>query len=70
MLDNGPINSRFLRERGMVASDPKMEHQGFLCIFQKNSVMANLSLKEMAKLLWEGMEKVFPVGCLSLEKLN
>ena len=31
------FNNRFLRERGM-ASNPKMEYQVFLCIFQKNSV--------------------------------
>jgi polyphosphate kinase len=30
------FNDRFLRERGM-ASNPKMEYQVFLCIFQKNS---------------------------------
>ena len=40
------LNSRFLRERGM-ASNPKMEYQVFLWIFQKNSAMATLSLKEM-----------------------
>ena len=33
------FNNRFLRERGM-ASNPKMEYQVFLCIFQKNSAMA------------------------------
>ena len=32
------FNNRFLRERGM-ASNPKMEYQVFLCIFQKNSAM-------------------------------
>ena len=32
--------------RGM-ASTPKMEYQVFLCIFQKNSAMATLCLKEM-----------------------
>ena len=53
------FNNRFLRERGM-ASNPKMEYQGFLCIFQKNSAMATLGLKEMGKFLWEGREKVLP----------
>ena len=51
------LNNRFLRERGM-ASNPKMEYQVFLCIFQKNSAMATLGLKEMGKFLWEGREKV------------
>ena len=59
------LNNRFLRERGM-ASTPQIEYQVFLCIFQKNSAMATLGLKEMGKLLWEGREKVCPVGCLSL----
>ena len=42
------LNNRFLRERGM-ASTPKIEYQVFLCIFQKNSAMATLGLKEMGK---------------------
>ena len=50
------FNNRFLRERGMAAT-PKMEYQVFLCIFQKNSAMATLGLKEMGKFLWEGREK-------------
>ena len=50
------FNNRFLRERGMV-SNPKMEYQVFLCIFQKNSAMATLGLKKMGKFLWEGREK-------------
>ena len=50
------LNNRFLREKGM-ASDPKMEYQVFLCIFQKNSAMANLGLKKMEKCLWEGRKK-------------
>ena len=33
-------------ERGM-ASTPKMEYQVFLCIFQKNSAIATLGLKEL-----------------------
>ena len=35
----------------------KMEYQVFLCIFQKNSAMATLGLKEMGKFLCEGREK-------------
>ena len=50
------LNKRFLRERGM-AFNPKMEYQVFLCIFQKNSAMATLGLKEMGKFFWEGREK-------------
>ena len=46
------FNNRFLRERGM-ASNPKMEYQVFLCIFQKNSVMATIGLKEMGKFLFK-----------------
>ena len=53
------INNRFLRERSMT-SNPKMEYQIFLCIFQKNSAMATLGLKEMAKFLWKGREKGLP----------
>ena len=52
------FNNRFLRERGM-ASNPKMEYQVFLCIFQKNSAMTTLGLKEMGKFLLEGKEKVW-----------
>ena len=52
-------NNRLLRERGM-ASNPKMEYQVFLCIFQKNSAMAILGLKEMGKFLWEGRENGLP----------
>ena len=37
-----------------MASNPKMEYQVFLCIFQKNSAMATLGLKKMGKFLWEG----------------
>ena len=55
------LNNRFLRERerGM-ASNPKIEYQVFLCIFQKNSAMATLGLKEMGKFLWECREKGLP----------
>ena len=51
--------NRFLRERGMACS-PKMEYQGFFFIFQRNSAMATLGLKEMGKFLWEGREKDLP----------
>ena len=50
------INNMFLRDSGM-ASAPKMEYQVFLCIFQKNSAMPNLDLKEMGKFLWKVREK-------------
>ena len=43
-----------------MASDPKMEYQVFLCIFQKNLAIATLGLKEMEKFLWEGREKSLP----------
>ena len=43
-----------------MASNPKMEYQVFLCIFQKNSAMATLGLKEMGKFLWAGREKSLP----------
>ena len=58
-LNKTLLTNMFLRERGM-ASTPKMEYQVFLCIFQKNSAMATLGLKEMRKFLWEGREKVLP----------
>ena len=45
-----------------MASKSKMEYQVFLCIFQKNSAMATLALKEMGKFLWEGREKEEKVG--------
>ena len=44
------FNNRFLRERGIVFT-LKMEYQVFLCIFQKNSAMATLGMKEMGKFL-------------------
>ena len=37
-----------------------MEYQVFLCIFQNNSAMATLGLKEMGKFLWEGRGKGLP----------
>ena len=43
-----------------MASNPKMEYQVFLCIFQKNSAMATLGLKEMGKFLWESRKKSLP----------
>ena len=54
------FNNSFLRKRGM-ASNLKMEYQDFLCIFQKNSAMATLCLKEIGKFLWEGREKGLPL---------
>ena len=33
----------------------------FLCIFQKNSAMATLGLKEMGKFLWEGSHSKVPL---------
>ena len=43
-----------------MASTPQIEYQVFLCIFQKNSAMAILGLKEMGKFLGEGREKGLP----------
>ena len=43
-----------------MVSSPKMECQVFLCIFQKNSAMATLGLKEMGKFFWEGREQGLP----------
>ena len=63
------FNNRFLRERGM-ASTPKMEFLVFLCIFQKNSAMASLGLKEMGKFLWEGREKGLPSWLSQLSKIK
>ena len=40
-----------------MTSTHKMEYQVLLYIFQKNSALATLGLKEMGKLLWEGREK-------------
>ena len=48
-----------------MASTIKREYQVVLCIFQKNSAMALLGLKEMGKFLYEGRKNVCPVGCLS-----
>ena len=44
-LTNDSFNNRFLRKRGM-ESTPEMKYQVFLFIFQKNSAMATLGLKE------------------------
>jgi len=41
-------------------SNPKMEYQVFICIFQTNFAIATLGLKEMGKFLWEGREKSLP----------
>ena len=43
-----------------MASTPKMEYKVFISIFQKNTAMATLSLKEMGKFLWEGRGKSLP----------
>ena len=59
------LTTGFWGKKG-IASTPTIEYQVFLFIFQKNSAMATLGLKEMGKFLWEGKKKVFPVGCLSL----
>ena len=48
-----------------MASTLKMEYQVFFCIFQKNSAMATLGLKEIGKFLWEGREKGLPTSWLS-----
>ena len=53
------FNNRFLKERGM-ASTSKMEYQIFLSIFQKNSAMAILGLKEIGKFFGEGRDKGLP----------
>ena len=45
-----------------MASNSKMEYQVFLCIFQTNSAMATLGLKEMvaiAKFVWKMQKKVW-----------
>jgi hypothetical protein len=44
-----------------MASNPKMEYQVFLCIFQKNSAMATLGLKKMGKFLWES-QRIFSIS--------
>jgi hypothetical protein len=51
-----------------MASNPKMEYQVFLCIFQKNSAMATLGLKEMGK--FQVGKKFCQVGCLSLVQFS
>ena len=63
------LNNRSLRERGM-ASKPKMKYQVFLCIFQKNSAMAILGLKEIRKFLRKGREKGLPCWLSQLSKTN
>ena len=52
-----------------MASNPKMEYQVFLCIFQKNSAMATLGLKEMGKFLWEGRKKGLPCWLSQFSKV-
>ena len=49
---------------------PKMEYQVFLCIFQKNSAMATLGLKEMGKFLWECREKGLPCWLSQFGKIK
>ena len=66
---NWPLNNRFLRKRRM-ASTPKMEYQVFLCIFQKNSTIATLGLKEMGKFLSEGREKDLSCWLSPFSKTN
>ena len=56
VCSNSYLTTVFLKERGMV-SNPKMEYQVFLCIFQNNSAMATLGLEDMGKFLWKGREK-------------
>ena len=53
-----------------MASNPKMEYQVFLCIFQKNSAMATLGLKEMGKFLWEVREKGLPCWLSQFTKIG
>ena len=43
-----------------MASNLEVEYKVFLCIFQKNSAMATLGMKEMGKFLWEGRVKGLP----------
>jgi len=52
-----------------MVSIPKMEYQVFLCIFQKNSAMATLGLKETGKFLWEGREKGLPCWLSQFSKV-
>ena len=40
-----------------MTSTHKMEYQIYLYVFQKNSALATLGLKEMGKFLWAGREK-------------
>ena len=49
----------------MMTSNPLFIIPDFFCIFPMNFAMATLGLKEMGKFLWEGREKVCPVGCLN-----
>ena len=60
----------YLVERSF-SSNPKMEYQVFLCIFQKNSAIATLGLNDMKNFFFGKIgKKVCPVGCLSLAKLS
>ena len=69
LTQNLHIKTFLMRERGM-ASDPKMEYQVFLCIFQENSAMATLGLKEMENSFGKVGNFFCPVGCLSLVPLS
>ena len=51
-----------------MASTPKMEYHVFLCIFQKNSAMGTLGLKEVGKFLLEVWEKGLPCWLSQLSK--
>ena len=53
-----------------MASTLKIEYQVFLRIFQKNSAMATLGLKEMGKFLWEGREKGMPCWLSQFNKIK
>ena len=53
-----------------MASTLKIEYQVFLRIFQKNSAMATLGLKEMGKFLWEGREKGMPCWLSQFSKVR
>ena len=53
-----------------MVSTLKIEYQVFLCIFQNNSAIATLGLKEMGTIFVKAGKKVCPIDCLSLAKLN
>ena len=51
-----------LEERSIASNPLFIIPDFFFCIFPMNFAMATLGLKEMGKFLWEGREKVCPVG--------